>query len=101
MQTFIGLLNYTDQEMQKMNRMAENQDLVEDMIESEGGELHQIYYHLGPHDIIIVAEYPDARAAARTAFVHNQEMGGELEMVPAFASAEFDELVEELDETPA
>jgi len=94
LQTFLGLLNFTENEMQQMNRMAEARGFTNRVVSAVGGRVQEVYYTLGAPDVIINAQFPDARAAAQAAFAHNQEMGGELEMVPAFGGDEFDELTE-------
>lgn len=100
MQKYIGLLDYTEKEMQQMNEMAERRKIGQQITEARDGELHEIYYTLGSHDAIIIASFPDADAVSQTTFVHGQELGGELQVFPAYTGEEFDELVEHLDETP-
>lgn len=100
MQKFIGLLNYDEREMERMNKRAEQRDLGEQLAESLGGKLTEAYYTLGSTDVVIFGEFPDADTAAQAAFAHDKEIGGELEMIAAYTAEEFDELVEALDQTP-
>lgn len=100
MQRFIGMINLSGNELQQMNRAAERRELGEQAVEAVGGELEAIYYTLGEPDIIAVGQFPDADAASKAAFRYNQEVEGEIEVVPAYTGEEFDELVEHLDETP-
>lgn len=101
MPKFVGFHNYEENEMEKMNQMAEQDELTKQTVESAGGELLHLRYTIGEHDVVFVAEFPNDEAAAEAAFAYSKEFGGEIELVPAFTGEEFDEVVEHLDETPA
>lgn len=100
MQKFIGMIDYGDDELQQMNQFAEHREMGREMVEDHGGEVIDVYYTLGEPDVIVIAEFPDAEAMTQATYRIFQDIEGDVEVVPGYTGEEFDDLVEEYDDTP-
>lgn len=59
MATFISLINWTDQGIQNFKQTAERAQAATAAAEAMGGTIKDIYWTVGPYDIVTVAEFPD------------------------------------------
>jgi uncharacterized protein with GYD domain len=67
MPTFIGLINWTDQGVKTYKETLDRAGKVEELAQSVGAKVVDIYWTLGEHDIVVVFEAPDDETA--TAFL--------------------------------
>jgi uncharacterized protein with GYD domain len=66
MPTFIGLVNWTDQGIKTYNETLDRAARTEELAQTVGASVVDIYWTLGEHDIVIIFEAPDDETA--TAF---------------------------------
>ena len=66
MPTYISLINWTNQGVRDFQDTVKRAEVVGGVARSLGGHLRDIYWTLGPYDIVVIAEFPDDEAA--TAF---------------------------------
>ena len=66
MPTYIILNNWTDQGIRDVRSTAERADRVAQLAEKYGARISQLYWTVGPHDVVAIAEAPDDESA--TAF---------------------------------
>jgi uncharacterized protein with GYD domain len=66
MPTYISLVNWTDQGVAAFKDTVERSEAGRQLAEKFGGTLKEIYWTIGPYDIIAVSEAPDDETA--TAF---------------------------------
>lgn len=66
MPTYVSLINWTDQGIGSFTDTVDRSRAAEELAGKFGGSLKEIYWTLGPYDIIAVSEAPDDETA--TAF---------------------------------
>lgn len=67
MPTFISLVNWTDQGVRNFRDTASRAAAARDLTARMGGEMREIYWTVGPYDIVVVADFPDEETG--TAFL--------------------------------
>ena len=66
MATFISLISWTDQGIRAFKDTLDRAEAGKQLAASFGGSLKEIYWTLGPYDIVAISEAPDDETA--TAF---------------------------------
>lgn len=66
MAKYVVLINWTDQGIREYQDTAKRAGRVTEWARSLGGNIKDLYWTLGPYDIVVTAEFPDDEAA--TAF---------------------------------
>jgi uncharacterized protein with GYD domain len=59
MGTFISLINWTEQGIRGYKDSLKRSEAYQQALEAAGGKLKDIYWTVGPYDIISIAEAPD------------------------------------------
>jgi uncharacterized protein with GYD domain len=59
MPTFISLLNWTDEGVRSFRDTLERAKAAGELAERMGGKLKDVYWTVGPYDVVSVAEFPD------------------------------------------
>jgi uncharacterized protein with GYD domain len=59
MPTYIALINWTDQGIQNVKETVNRYDKSTELAEKHGVGFEQVYWTVGPHDIVVVIEGPD------------------------------------------
>jgi uncharacterized protein with GYD domain len=67
MPTFISLINWTDKGVAGFKETVARADAAKRAAEAMGGSIKDIYWTVGPYDIVTVGEFPDD--ATGTAFL--------------------------------
>jgi uncharacterized protein with GYD domain len=67
MPTYVSLLNFTDQGIRNVRDTVERGQRAEELAQKHNVRIEQIYWTVGPHDIVIIAEAFDDESA--TAFL--------------------------------
>jgi uncharacterized protein with GYD domain len=67
MPTYISLINWTEQGVRAAKDTVDRASAAATAAESMGGKIKDIYWTVGPYDIVVVAEFPDD--ATGTAFL--------------------------------
>jgi uncharacterized protein with GYD domain len=64
MLTYVSLLNFTDQGIRTVRDTLERADRAAELAEQKyGARLEQIYWTVGPYDIVLIIEAPDDETA--------------------------------------
>ena len=66
MAKYVLLLNWTDQGIHEYQDSAKRAERVSEWARNLGGNLREVYWTLGPYDVVAMADFPDDEAA--TAF---------------------------------
>jgi uncharacterized protein with GYD domain len=74
MARYVSLINWTDQGIAAFKDTTDRADAAADLAKSLGAELQEIYWCLGPHDIVGILEAPDDETV--TAFALKLSSGG-------------------------
>ena len=67
MPTFIGLVNWTDQGIRTVKETLDRVPQTEELAQSVGASVADLYWTLGEHDLVAIIEAPDDETA--TAFL--------------------------------
>jgi uncharacterized protein with GYD domain len=67
MPTYVSLVNWTDQGIRNVRDTMERSQRTEELAQKYNVRIEQIYWTVGPHDIVIIAEASDDESA--TAFL--------------------------------
>jgi uncharacterized protein with GYD domain len=62
MATFITLANWTDQGVRSFRDTLDRAEAAAGAAQKLGGALRDIYWTLGPHDIVVISDFPDAES---------------------------------------
>ena len=63
MPTYISLVSWTEQGMRELKESPARADATAELAESVGGKLVQLYWTVGPYDIVAIFEAPDDETA--------------------------------------
>jgi uncharacterized protein with GYD domain len=74
MPTYISLLNFTDQGIRTVKETIQRADSAAELAQKHGGSMQQIYWTVGPYDLVAILEAPDDESA--TAFLLKIGMRG-------------------------
>ena len=64
--TFVVLLNYTEQGIKNFKDMPARAKAAEESFSKVGGKLLSYHLTLGQYDAVVIAEFPDDAAAAKS-----------------------------------
>lgn len=67
MPTYISLINWTEQGIRDYRQTVARAETATELAGRMGGKIQQIYWTVGPYDIVTVADFPDDETG--TAFV--------------------------------
>ena len=75
MPTYVILIDWTDEGVRNARSTLERADRANQLAEQKyGASLRQLYWTVGPHDLVAIAEMPDEEAA--TAYALEVASGG-------------------------
>jgi uncharacterized protein with GYD domain len=96
MPTYVTLMNWTDQGIRNVRDSIERYDRSTELADKHGVSLEQIYWTVGPHDLVAIAEAPDVESVS--AFFLELSSAGNLKTttLPAFNRDEMSSLLQRL-----
>ena len=74
MPTYISLVNWTDQGIRNIKDTLERAQRTAEVAQKHGARLQQLYWTVGPYDLVSIVEAPDDEAA--TAYLLEIGSGG-------------------------
>jgi uncharacterized protein with GYD domain len=93
MTTYIVLLNYTQQGMQKIKESPARLDAAKKAFKAMGAELKEWYLVMGQYDAIVIAEAPNDKIAAKLALSIGAKGDIRTETLRAFTEDEYREII--------
>jgi len=63
MPTYVSLVNWTEQEIRTVRDTLNRRGQTEALAEKHGVRVEQVYWTVGPHDVVIMLEAPDDESA--------------------------------------
>ena len=63
MPTYVSLINWTDQGVQTVNETLDRSDRIQEIARKHGARFEQIYWTVGPYDIVAILDAPDDESA--------------------------------------
>ncbi len=93
MATFISLISYTQQGMAAIKDSPKRLDQAREAFEGMGVSIKEVYLTMGPHDLVMVAEAPDAETLAKAILMTGSQGNVSTLTMPAFDEDSFREIV--------
>ncbi len=66
MPTYVALVNWTDQGIAAFKDSPKRADAFAKLLQQAGGKLRDIYWTIGPHDMLVIADAPDDETMTAT-----------------------------------
>jgi uncharacterized protein with GYD domain len=63
MPTYIGLLNWTDEGIRSVKDTVQRRDQADALAQKHGASIEQVYWTVGPYDLVTILEAPDDESA--------------------------------------
>ena len=63
MPTYVVLMNWSDQGVRTARETVQRRDRVDALAEKHGARIEQVYWTVGPYDIVTILEAPDDESA--------------------------------------
>jgi uncharacterized protein with GYD domain len=63
MPTYVVLMNWTDQGIRTAKETVQRRDQADALAEKHGTRIEQVYWTVGPHDLVSILEAPDDESA--------------------------------------
>ena len=63
MPTYVVLMNWTDQGIRTARETVQRRDQADALAERHGARIEQVYWTVGPYDIVTIVEAPDDESA--------------------------------------
>ncbi len=96
MPTYISLIQYTQQGLQKIKESPARLDHAKKGYEAAGGKIKDFYLVMGEYDIVVVADLPNDEAAAKLALTLGSAGNIRSRTSRAFTEAEYRKLIQSL-----
>lgn len=66
MAKYVALLSWTDQGIRNAKGTIDRANAARKALQSAGGKITDIYWTIGPYDVVVIFEAPDSDTAYRT-----------------------------------
>jgi uncharacterized protein with GYD domain len=76
MPTYVTLMNWTDQGIRTARETVQRRDQADALAERHGARIEEVYWTVGPYDIVTIVEAPDDESV--TAMLLELGSGGNL-----------------------
>ena len=63
MPTYVTLMNWTDQGIRSAKETVQRRDQANALAEKHGASIEQVYWTVGPYDLVTIVEAPDDESA--------------------------------------
>jgi uncharacterized protein with GYD domain len=63
MPTYVTLMNWTDQGIRSAKETVQRRDQANALAEKHGASIEQVYWTVGPYDLVTIIEAPDDESA--------------------------------------
>ena len=96
MNTYILMINWTDQGIRNVKESAKRLDAAKALMGSLGGSFERFYLTMGEYDMVAICEAPDDRVIAR--FTLSLGMGGNVrtKTLKAFSEVNYRDIIASL-----
>ena len=96
MATYISLISYTQEGVQKMKDSPARLEKAKKLFMSAGGDLKAFYLTMGQYDAVSIMEAPDDETATRLALIIGGQGAVRTETMRAFTEDEYRKVIAEL-----
>ena len=98
MPTYIGLIEYTQEGIDRFEGQPERLDAAREAMAEMGGELLAYYNTLGQYDAVAIAEFPSAEAAMMNSILQGKRGNVRIESLRAFDEDEVEDVIDQMSE---
>jgi uncharacterized protein with GYD domain len=63
MPTYLALMNWTDQGIRNVRDTVNRREQADALAEKHGAKIEQVYWTVGPYDLVTIVEAPDDESA--------------------------------------
>jgi uncharacterized protein with GYD domain len=64
MPTYVALMNWTDQGVRSAKETVQRRDQADALAEKHGASIEQVYWTVGPYDLVTIFQAPDDESVA-------------------------------------
>ncbi len=96
MATYISLLKFTSQGIERIKESPARLDAAKQAFQAMGAELKEFYLVMGSYDIVIISEAPDDETVAKLALSIGSQGNIRTETLRAFTEDEYRKVISEL-----
>src|SRR6266849_124988 len=96
MPTYISMLQYTQQGIQKVKDSPSRLDAARKVFEKEGAKIKDVYLVMGEYDLIFVAEAPNDEVVAKLTLMLASQGNVKSLTARAFTESEYRKLIQSL-----
>ena len=93
MPTYISLINWTDQGVKSFKDTVDRSEAAQQLAGAFGGAVKDIYWTIGPYDIVVISEAPDDETATAFALTLAAQGNVRTTTLRAFSSDELKGIV--------
>lgn len=93
MPTYISLLRFTQQGVEKIKESPARLDAAKQAFRAMGGELKEFYLVMGQYDAVVVSEVPDDATGAKLALAIGSRGAIRTETLRAFTEDEYRKII--------
>ncbi len=97
MQTFITLVNWTDQGVTNMKQSPARIEAFKALCIQQGAELRGFYATMGEYDFVTIVDAPDAAVLAKIVLKVGSMGNVRTKTLPAFDASQFGDIIGSLD----
>ena len=96
METFVILINFTQQGVEKIKESPARLDAAKQAFKAMGAEITQYYLVMGQYDAVVIAEAPNAETAGKLALAIGAQGNIRTETLQAFTEDEYRKVIASL-----
>ncbi len=96
MPTYVTLLNWTDQGIRNVRDTLQRSQRAEEDAQRHGARIEQVYYTVGPYDIVVIVEAPDDESASALFLELGSAGNVRTTMLRAYSREEMSGIIERL-----
>jgi uncharacterized protein with GYD domain len=93
MPTYIGLLHFTQQGIEKIKEGPSRLDAAKAAVKAAGGEIKAYYLTMGQYDAVVISEAPDDEAYSKTILSIGEKGAVRTETLRAFTEEEYRKII--------
>lgn len=94
MPTYIGLANWTDRGIGSFQDTLQRLESATAVAQQMGGQLREVFYTVGPYDMVVVSEFPDDETASAFSLALGSRGNVRTTSLRAFSSEEMTGIIE-------
>jgi len=96
METYITLLRFTQQGIEKIKKSSDRIDEIKKSFKNMDAEIKAFYLTMGEYDAVVISEAPDAETVSKLALIIGSEGKVRTSTLRSFTEQEFRDIVSAL-----